>query len=184
MLEEWGLSLPHAFALGFRSSAPAACQGSLPQPRPPLHHPGHGWHSPPLHPSVYSLYHPSINDPFTEAAEWGLSRACSSFWGMQLGCLHISRDLETSALTEPLSCAFSHLTGIKICWLTQISKSRAVTSTLLKEGGLSHETRASGLNLERVGSWLWLVKSAHLTAPDQVMFTLSTSNSLRYRSDQ
>lgn len=65
-------------------------------------------------PLVYSLYHPSINDPFTEAAEWGLSRACSSFRGMQLSCLHISRDLETCALTEPLSCVFSRLTGITI----------------------------------------------------------------------
>lgn len=33
-------------------------------------------------PLVYSLYHPSINDPFTEAAGRGMSSAPSTFWGM------------------------------------------------------------------------------------------------------
>lgn len=112
-LEACGSSLPRAFTLGFFffSLLPAACQGSLLQPRPPHRHFGHGWHSPPLHPSVYSLCHPSINDPFTEAVLWGLSKACSSFWGMQLSGLHITGDLKTSALITPLSCAFFHLSA-------------------------------------------------------------------------
>lgn len=49
---------PHAFAL--LSYAPAACQGSLPQPRPPLCHFGHGWHSTPLHPSCLFIM-PSVH---------------------------------------------------------------------------------------------------------------------------
>ena len=55
-----------------------ACHGSLLLPPSSLWT-GHGWHSPPLHPSVYSLYHPSVNDSFTKAAVWGSSNACSSF---------------------------------------------------------------------------------------------------------
>ena len=171
MLEEWGLSLPHAFALGFLSFAPAACQGSLPQPLPPLHHFCHGWHSPPLHPSVYSLYHPSINEPFTEAAEPGLS---SSFWGMQPSCLHISRDLKTSALIEPLLCVVSHPAGITIYWTSQsLVQShwflwRRMANSQGPDPWSKISRSASGLNLELVGSWWRLVMTAHLTCSSHI----------------
>lgn len=114
-------------------------KASRPQPLPPLCHSGHGWHSPPPHPSVYSLCHSSNNDSFTEAAVRGWSKALSSSQGMQLSCLHISTNLETSSLIEPLSFVFSHPAGITIHITAHIHilflKSTAFTLILINKDG-------------------------------------------------
>lgn len=79
VFEDWGSSLPHAFALGFLSCAPAACQGSLFQPRPPLRHFGHGWHSTPLHPSCLFII-PSLHQwPFHRGSRVGFEQGLQLF---------------------------------------------------------------------------------------------------------
>lgn len=57
-------SLPHALALCFLSwTCFLPSLGLYPRPT--------GLGSAPLHPSVYSSHHPSVNAPFTEATVWG-----------------------------------------------------------------------------------------------------------------
>lgn len=111
MLQAWGSSLPHAFAFGFLLPAKVPCF-YLPLR---LSGHGHGWHSPPLHSSVYSLYHPSINDSFIEAAVWDSSNACSSFWGMQLSSLLLAKS----------SDLFTHRTTIMLFHTSVLSKQSA-----------------------------------------------------------
>lgn len=85
-----------------------------------LHPPHHSaWlaFSPPLHLSVYSSYHPSINASFTKLAGWvfgarlaALSEECSP---------QMSWCLKTSALLVPLSSPFLTQCSVKMCklWL-------------------------------------------------------------------